>query len=57
MVNVGDRVRLGPSGISIFEVLELDGAGHALVESVEKNVPGCYPFNMGVARLVVVERP
>ncbi|WP_433521659.1 hypothetical protein ACQPZ2_30760 [Nocardia pseudovaccinii] len=51
MVNVGDKVLLAAGGVSVFEVLEVDG-DYAIVESVEKNAPGCYPFSTEVAILV-----
>ncbi|WP_433734874.1 hypothetical protein ACQP0C_41865 (plasmid) [Nocardia sp. CA-129566] len=51
MVNVGDKVLLVVGGVSVFEVLEMDG-DRAVVESVEKNAPGCFPFSTEVAILV-----
>ncbi|MBF6475384.1 MULTISPECIES: hypothetical protein [Nocardia] len=40
MVQVGDKVLLVANGVSVFEVLELDEEGYALVESVLEDSPG-----------------
>ena len=52
---VGDRVKLVVSGVSVFEVLAIEG-DHATVESVDKNAPGCYPFLARVAELVPAQQ-
>ncbi|MGW4774183.1 hypothetical protein ACWEO2_39845 [Nocardia sp. NPDC004278] len=54
MVNVGDRVLLVAGGVSVFQVLEVE-ADHAIVESVESDSPGRYPFSVRVAELVAVD--
>ncbi|WP_329405860.1 hypothetical protein OG563_29700 [Nocardia vinacea] len=54
MVNIGDRVLLAAGGVSQFEVLELDG-NRAVVESVDKTAPGCYPFSTEAALLVPID--
>ncbi|MGV9668404.1 hypothetical protein [Nocardia niigatensis] len=51
MVNVGDRVLLVAGGASVFEVREIDG-DTALVESIETEAPGRYPFPARLAGLV-----
>jgi hypothetical protein len=51
MVNVGDRVLLAPGGVSVFQVLEVEGET-ALVESVEVDAPGRYPFPAKVVSLI-----
>ncbi|CAM4486744.1 hypothetical protein NONI108955_34270 [Nocardia ninae] len=53
MVDVGDRV-LVAGGASVFEVLEIDGE-HALVESIQADAPGRYPFPARVSELVPVD--
>ncbi|MFR9773846.1 hypothetical protein [Nocardia sp. SC052] len=52
MVQVGDRVLLVANGVSVFEVLELDEEGYALVESVLEDSPGRYPFTVRADSLV-----
>jgi hypothetical protein len=54
MVQVGDKVLLVANGVSVFEVLELDEEGYALVESVLEDSPGRYPFSVRAASLVPV---
>lgn len=54
VVVVGDRVKLVSSGVSVFEVLAIEGET-ATVESVDKDAPGCYPFLARVAELVAHE--
>ncbi|BDT96941.1 hypothetical protein IFM12275_69170 (plasmid) [Nocardia sputorum] len=54
MVQVGDRVLLVANGVSVFEVLELDEEGYALVESVLEDSPGRYPFSVRADSLVPV---
>ncbi|WP_406238439.1 hypothetical protein [Nocardia sp. NBC_01009] len=51
MVNVGEHVLLAPGGVSVFQVLEIDGET-ALVESVEVDAPGPYPFPAKVSSLI-----
>ncbi|CAM4521202.1 hypothetical protein NONI108955_41855 [Nocardia ninae] len=53
VVNVGDRVRIGVSGVSVFTVVEIEG-DRAVVESIE-DVPGRYPWSARVADLVPAE--
>ncbi|WP_181062523.1 hypothetical protein [Nocardia cyriacigeorgica] len=55
MANVGDRVYLVAGGVSVFEVLDIDGE-HALVQSVQE-APGKYPFRTIVSYLVPAEEP
>lgn len=54
MVSIGDHVLLAPGGVSVFEVLELDG-DHAIVESVQVDAPGRYRFPVPVADLVAAD--
>ncbi|MGY2033124.1 hypothetical protein [Nocardia gipuzkoensis] len=51
MVQVGDKVLLVVSGVSVFQVLELEDDTHALVESV-LDEPGRYPFSVRIDSLV-----
>lgn len=53
-IGVGQRVRIGEHGVSVFEVLEIEDEGHALIESIE-DVPGRYPFSMRIGDLRLVE--
>ncbi|WP_280357501.1 hypothetical protein [Nocardia otitidiscaviarum] len=54
MVNVGDQVLLVTGGHSVFKVIEIDG-DQAIVESVDTDAPGRYPFPARVASLVPVD--
>ena len=38
-LGVGQRVRIGEQGVSVFEVLEIEDEDHALIQSIE-DVPG-----------------
>lgn len=52
VIQVGDKVRIGESGQSVFEVQEVDTVeGRALIEAVG-DAPGRYPFSMPLDRLV-----
>ncbi|MGY2148829.1 hypothetical protein ACW9HM_05065 [Nocardia gipuzkoensis] len=51
MVQVGDKVLLVASGVSVLRVLELEDDTHALVESV-LDAPGRYPFSVRIDSLV-----
>ncbi|GAA1651883.1 hypothetical protein [Nocardia ninae] len=53
MVNEGDRVRIGTSGVSVFTVVDIED-DRAVVESVE-DAPGRYPWTVRVADLVPAE--
>lgn len=53
VVNVGDQVRIGTSGVSVFTVVEIEG-DRAVVESVD-DAPGRYPWTARVADLVPTE--
>ncbi|MBP2194537.1 hypothetical protein [Nocardia goodfellowii] len=53
MVKVGDKVTLGAGGVSIFEVLAIEGES-ARIESV-LDAPGRYPFSMPIRFLVPAE--
>ncbi|WP_189094663.1 hypothetical protein [Nocardia jinanensis] len=56
MIEVGDQVRIGQSGVSIFVVNEIDTVeGRAVIESVEESAPGRYPFTMPLTALSKVE--
>ena len=46
MIEIGQHVRIGEHGVSVFEVLEVEDETHVLIESVEENSPGRYPFSM-----------
>lgn len=55
MVEVGDKVRIGVSGVAVFVVREIDPAeGRALIEA-EQDAPGRYPFSMPLTALVPAE--
>ena len=45
-IGVGQRVRIGEHGVSVFEVVEIEDQDHARIESVEVDAPGRYPFSM-----------
>ncbi|NEW42509.1 hypothetical protein [Nocardia cyriacigeorgica] len=51
-VHVGDRVLLVVGGVSVFEVRDVLDPQHALVESVEEDAPGRYPFLARIVDLV-----
>jgi len=55
MINVGDTVRIGESGVSRFVVLEVDEEGRALIEAADESAAGRYPFSMPLGALVKVE--
>ncbi|WP_280264654.1 hypothetical protein [Nocardia wallacei] len=54
MIEIGRQVRIGASGVSIFEVVDQEDDQHATLQAVE-DVPGKYPFSMPVASLVLVD--
>ena len=55
MVSVGDKVRIGETGVSVFVVREVDpGEGRAVIEAAEER-PGRYPFSMPLGALVKVD--
>ncbi|MGW6728706.1 hypothetical protein ACWF9G_22640 [Nocardia sp. NPDC055029] len=49
-MNVGDQVRIGANGVSLFRIVEI-ADDRALILSV-LNVPGAYPFSMRLSDLV-----
>jgi hypothetical protein len=56
VIEVGDQVRIGESGGSIFVVREVDGEeGRAVIESVDASAAGRYPFSMPLGALVRVD--
>lgn len=56
VIEVGDQVRIGESGGSIFVVREVDpDEGRAVVESVDDSAAGRYPFSMPLGALVRIE--
>jgi hypothetical protein len=56
VIGVGDQVRIGESGESIFVVREVDGEeGRAVIESVDDSAAGRYPFSMPLGALVRVD--
>lgn len=50
-IGVGQRVRIGEHGVSVFEVLEIEDETHVLIESVLLDSPGRYPFSMPISDL------
>lgn len=50
-MQIGDRVRLFPDGVSVFSIVGDDGDGRFLIESVD-DAPGKYPFPMKPEGLV-----
>ncbi|MGV9823367.1 hypothetical protein [Nocardia xishanensis] len=54
MLRVGDRVRIGTTGVSVFAVVEIPDPEHAVIESVVE-APGRYPFEMRAVDLVRVD--
>ncbi|MGV9639294.1 hypothetical protein ACWDO0_34470 [Nocardia rhamnosiphila] len=56
MIEVGDQVRIGPSGGSVFVVREIDpGEGRAVIESVDDSAAGRYPFSLPLDALFRVD--
>ncbi|MGW5751793.1 hypothetical protein [Nocardia rhamnosiphila] len=56
MIEVGDQVRIGESGASIFVVREVDpDEGRAVIESVDDSAAGRYPFSMPLGALSKVD--
>jgi hypothetical protein len=56
VIEVGDQVRIGESGGSIFVVRVVDGEeGRAVIESVDASAAGRYPFSMPLEALVRVD--
>ncbi|WP_167837836.1 hypothetical protein [Nocardia altamirensis] len=53
-MDIGDQVLLVVGGQSVFEILEIDG-DNALVQSIEVDVPGRYPFTARLAELVAAD--
>lgn len=53
-MNVGDRVLLVSGGVSVFEILELHG-DQALVEAIQADAPGRYPFETPIEHLVLAD--
>ncbi|WP_280249224.1 hypothetical protein [Nocardia abscessus] len=54
MVQVGDKVLLVASGVSVFELLEFEYEDHAIVQAVLDS-PGSYPFSVRADTLVPAE--
>lgn len=55
VIEIGDKVRIGESGGSVFVVREVDDSeGRAVIEPADENAPGRYPFSMPLAALVPV---
>lgn len=51
-MQVGDRVRIRPGGVSVFTITEVsDEDGRLLIEAVD-DAPGKYPFPMKPEDLV-----
>ena len=52
---MGDKVKIGAAGVSLFVVREvIPDEGRAVIEAAEER-PGRYPFSMQLAALVKVE--
>ncbi|PXX52773.1 hypothetical protein DFR70_13021 [Nocardia tenerifensis] len=51
---MGDQVLLVAGGISVFQVVEVEG-DHALVAPIQADAPGGYSFPARVAALVPVD--
>ncbi|WP_328396585.1 hypothetical protein [Nocardia sp. NBC_00416] len=55
VIEVGDTVRIGASGRSVFLVREVDpDEGRAVIEAVG-DAPGSYPFSLPLTALVRVD--
>ncbi|MEV0367483.1 hypothetical protein [Nocardia fusca] len=55
MISVGDKVRIGEGGVSVFVVRSVDpDEGRAVIEAAEER-PGRYPFSMPLGALVKAE--
>ncbi|NKY60915.1 hypothetical protein [Nocardia flavorosea] len=58
MIEVGDTVTIGETGVSRFVVREVDPSeGRAVIESVDESSAGSYPFSMPLAALVRADDP
>ncbi|BDB63519.1 hypothetical protein RDE2_53130 (plasmid) [Rhodococcus sp. RDE2] len=44
-VNLGDRVRIRPAGVSVFTIVDVDDEGRFVLESVD-GIPAGYRFPM-----------
>ncbi|MGW5387228.1 hypothetical protein [Nocardia sp. NPDC003963] len=56
MINVGDTVRIGESGVSRFVVQEVDEVdGRAVIEAADESAASKYPFSMPLGALVKVD--
>jgi hypothetical protein len=56
VIEVGDKVRIGESGASVFVVRAVDpDEGRAVIESDNPDAPGRYPFSMPLTALVPAE--
>lgn len=54
-MQVGQQVRIGTGGVSVFEIVSVDAdAGAAIVRAVA-DTPGSYPWPTLLASLVPVE--
>jgi hypothetical protein len=51
---IGQHVRIGDVGVSVFEVLEIEDDEHVTIQSID-DVPGRYPWSMRTRDLVPVE--
>ena len=50
-IGIGQRVRIGEHGVSVFEVIEIEDETHVRIESVQLDAPGRYPFSMPISAL------
>ncbi|MET8795345.1 hypothetical protein ABZV91_02620 [Nocardia sp. NPDC004568] len=52
MIEIGDKVRIGESGGSVFVVRAIDpDEGRAVLESTDEHAAGRYPFSMPLGAL------
>ncbi|MGF6886022.1 hypothetical protein ABIA39_007465 [Nocardia sp. GAS34] len=54
MIEIGDLVKTAQGGVSVFRVVEREDDDHVLIESIQENSPGRYPFSFPTRYLVPV---
>lgn len=56
VIEIGDKVRIGESGGSVFVVRAIDSdEGRAAIEPTDENAAGGYPFSMPLGALTPVD--
>lgn len=56
VIEIGDKVRIGESGGSVFVVRAIDpDEGRAVIEPADENAAGGYPFSMPLGALTPLD--